>query len=75
MYGRSAMTGLYLLADPDVQAVYISTPHPQHAEWCVKAARAKKLVAAKHETRLNELLGPANRAALLGMLETIAREF
>jgi DNA-binding MarR family transcriptional regulator len=38
-------------------------------------ARAKKLVAAKHEARLNELLGPANRSALLGMLETIAREF
>ena len=28
-------------------------------------ARAKKLVATKHEARLNELLGPANRAALL----------
>jgi DNA-binding MarR family transcriptional regulator len=38
-------------------------------------ARAKKLVAAKHEARLNELLGPANRAALLAMLATIAREF
>jgi DNA-binding MarR family transcriptional regulator len=38
-------------------------------------ARAKKLVAAKHEARLNELLGPANRAALLGMLDRIAREF
>jgi DNA-binding MarR family transcriptional regulator len=38
-------------------------------------ARAKKLVAAKHEARLNELLGPANRAALLGMLATIALEF
>ena len=37
--------------------------------------RAKKLVAAKHEARLNELLGPANRAALLSMLATIAREF
>ncbi len=36
--------------------------------------RAKKLVATKHEARLNELLGPANRAALLGMLATIARE-
>ena len=35
-------------------------------------ARAKKLVAAKHEARLNELLGPANRAALLGMLAKIA---
>jgi DNA-binding MarR family transcriptional regulator len=38
-------------------------------------ARAKKLVAAKHEARLNELLGSANRAALLEMLATIAREF
>jgi hypothetical protein len=32
-------------------------------------------VAAKHEARLNELLGPVNRAALLEMLATIAREF
>jgi DNA-binding MarR family transcriptional regulator len=38
-------------------------------------ARAKKLVAAKHEARLNELLGPTNRAALLKMLATIATEF
>src|ERR1700722_8905659 len=38
-------------------------------------ARAKKLVAAKHEARLNELLGPTNRAALLEMLTKIAREF
>ncbi|HEY3029448.1 MAG TPA: MarR family transcriptional regulator [Bradyrhizobium sp.] len=38
-------------------------------------ARAKKLVAAKHEARLNELLGPANRTALLAMLATIAKEF
>jgi DNA-binding MarR family transcriptional regulator len=38
-------------------------------------ARAKKLVATKHEARLNELLGPANRTALLDMLSKIAREF
>src|SRR5215510_3931894 len=38
-------------------------------------ARAKKLVAGKHEARLNELLGPANRTALLEMLSKIAREF
>ena len=38
-------------------------------------ARAKKLVATKHESRLNDLLGPANRTALLSMLATIAREF
>src|SRR3978361_696611 len=38
-------------------------------------ARAKKLVAAKHEARLDALLGPANRAALLAMLGKIAQEF
>jgi DNA-binding MarR family transcriptional regulator len=38
-------------------------------------ARAKKLVASKHEARLNELLGPANRVALLEMLSKIAAEF
>ena len=38
-------------------------------------ARAKKLVAAKHEARLDALLGPANRAALLAMLTRIAAEF
>src|ERR1700741_3067383 len=38
-------------------------------------ARAKKLVATKHEARLNELLGGANREALIEMLSKIAREF
>jgi len=37
-------------------------------------ARAKKLVATRHEARLNELLGPANRVALLDMLAKIAGE-
>jgi DNA-binding MarR family transcriptional regulator len=38
-------------------------------------SRAKKLVATKHESRLNELLGQANREALLEMLSKIANEF
>jgi DNA-binding MarR family transcriptional regulator len=38
-------------------------------------ARAKKLVASKHEARLNQLLGPANRTALLAMLTKITQEF
>jgi predicted dehydrogenase len=31
-----------LLADANVEAVYIATPHPQHREWTVRAARAQK---------------------------------
>jgi DNA-binding MarR family transcriptional regulator len=38
-------------------------------------ARAKKLVAVKHEARLTELLGPERRTALLEMLAQIAGEF
>ena len=38
-------------------------------------ARAKKLVATKHEARLIEALGPADHAALLRMLAKLAQEF
>src|SRR5689334_25283422 len=38
-------------------------------------ARAKNLIATKHEARLNELLGSSNRTALLAMLAKIAAEF
>src|SRR2546423_4543117 len=33
-----------LLDDSNVQAVYVSTPHPFHAEWAVRACEAKKHV-------------------------------
>jgi predicted dehydrogenase len=31
-----------LLADPEVDVVYIATPHPAHREWTLRAAQAKK---------------------------------
>lgn len=42
-----------LLSDPSVEAVYISTPHPQHAEWAIKAAQAKKHILCEKPIGIN----------------------
>lgn len=44
IYPGSHAHGSYeaLLSDPDVDIVYIATPHPQHREWTLRAAQAKK---------------------------------
>ncbi|MEZ5278081.1 MAG: aldo/keto reductase [Opitutaceae bacterium] len=42
-----------LLADPEVAAVYIATPHPLHAYWAIQCARAGKHILCEKPITLN----------------------
>lgn len=54
-FGASRCYGSYpeLLADRDVRAVYIATPHPQHAQWAIAAAQAGKGILCEKPLTMN----------------------
>jgi predicted dehydrogenase len=50
-----------LIADPEVDAVYIATPHPMHREWAIRCAEAGKAILCEKPAGMN-------RAELVEML-------
>jgi predicted dehydrogenase len=56
-FGGVRAHGTYeaLLADPEVEVVYIGTPHDSHAELCVQAARAGKHILCEKPLALSRV--------------------
>jgi predicted dehydrogenase len=65
-FGPAKAFGDYssLIGDPEVDAVYIATPHPMHQEWAIRCAEAGKAVlcekpAGMNRAELTEMLAVA----------------
>ena len=65
-FGAARAHGDYdsLIADPEVQAVYIAPPHPMHKEWALRCAEAGKAIlcekpAGMNRQELTEMLAAA----------------
>jgi predicted dehydrogenase/aryl-alcohol dehydrogenase-like predicted oxidoreductase len=54
-HGAKKCYGAYesLLADKEVQAIYVATPHPMHAEWTLRALEAGKHVLCEKPIGIN----------------------
>lgn len=67
-FGVARAYGSYaeMLADREIDAVYVATPHPLHAEWAIRAAEAGKHVLCEKPAGMNH-------AEAMAMVET-ARE-
>lgn len=67
-HGLPKAYGTYeaLLADKAIDAVYVATPHPMHAEWSIRAAEAGKHIICEKPLAMNE-------AEVMAMIEAARR--
>ncbi|HEX4215825.1 MAG TPA: aldo/keto reductase [Candidatus Dormibacteraeota bacterium] len=55
-----------LLDDKSIDAVYVATPHPMHAEWSIRAAEAGKHILCEKPLAMNQ-------AEVMAMIEAARR--